>query len=140
MGARVEREAGREPATVIFVADGDTLQVRREGKKEWVRLLRIDTPEKEERGYAEARNALLSLAQGREAFVVFERDGDEERDRHGRLLAYLFCDGRNVNVEMVRRGWSPFWTRYGEGRYAAAFRSAEEEARRGNAGLWAERP
>jgi ankyrin repeat protein len=50
--------------------------------------------------------------------------------RSGRLLAYLFADGKNVNVEMVRRGWSRFDTRWGEGRFAPAFRAAEREAER----------
>jgi endonuclease YncB( thermonuclease family) len=45
-------------------------------------------------------------------------------------LAYLFADGKNVNVERVRRGWSRFDTRWGEGRFAPAFRAAEREAER----------
>jgi hypothetical protein len=47
------------------------------------------------------------------------------------VLAYLFVEGTNVNVEMVRQGWSPFWTKYGRGRYAADFEAAE----RGSPGL-----
>lgn len=128
-------EDGR--AVVLFVADGDTVRVRWRGRREWVRLLRIDTPERDEAGYGASRDALAELVGGREVRLVFEKDGVEERDVYGRLLAYLFLDGVHVNVMMVRMGWSPFWTSYGEGRYAPAFRRAEDEARKGGRGIWA---
>lgn len=123
---------------VVFVADGDTVRVDYRGKREWVRLLRIDTPERDEDGYGEARSALLRMVEGREVTLAFEKPGVEERDVHGRILAYLFRDGKNLNVEMVRAGWSPFWTRYGKGRFAKEFRRAEEEARKAGRGLWGE--
>jgi len=47
------------------------------------------------------------------------------RDRYGRLLAYVLSDDLNTSVEMVRLGYSLFYTEYGEGRYAEAFRVAE---------------
>jgi len=45
-------------------------------------------------------------------------------------IACLFADGKNVDVEMVRLGWSRFDTRWGEGRFVRAFRAAEREAKR----------
>ena len=41
----------------------------------------------------------------------------------------MFVDGLHVNAEMVRLGLTPFWTKYGRGRYAEDFESAEAEAR-----------
>lgn len=58
------------------------------------------------------------------------------RDRFGRLLAYVWKGDVNLNVEMVRLGWSKFFIEYGEGRYAAEFRAAEEEARTKKLGVW----
>jgi micrococcal nuclease len=125
---------------VVFVADGDTVRVVREGAREWVRLLRIDTPERDERGYREARDALAAMVGGQSVNLVFEKPGFPERDAYGRLLAYVFHGGRNVNIEMVRQGWSRFWMRYGEGRFSAGFRRAEKEARREGRGLWKKAP
>jgi endonuclease YncB( thermonuclease family) len=126
-------------AEVFFVADGDTVRARWEGRKEWFRLLRIDTPEKDEEGYRESRRELVLMVEERIVSIVFEVPGVPERDDYGRLLAYLVIDGRNVNVEMVRAGWSPFWTRYGKGRFAEKFRRAEAEAREAGRGLWGRR-
>ena len=36
----------------------------------------------------------------------------------------------------VRLGWSRFWIKYGEGKYADEFRDAEKEAREAKRGLW----
>jgi hypothetical protein len=78
-----------------------------------------------EAGYREAAQALAGLVVGRDTYLQFEQLGVVERGRYGRVLAYLFVDGTNVNVEMVRQGWSQFWTKYGRGRYATVFEAAE---------------
>jgi endonuclease YncB( thermonuclease family) len=127
------------PCGVTRVVDGDTLDVSCSTFSTRVRLLRINTPERERRGYREARNALRGLVRGQNVYLAFERPGAPERGDHGRLLAYVHVGERNVNVEMVRLGWSRFWTRYGEGRFAGQFRQAEREARDKGHGLWARR-
>ena len=111
---------------VVRVVDGDTIRVVYKGREEPVRLLTINTPEKGEPGFEEATEALGRLVvgdheEGRDVLLEFETPGVEARDRYGRLLAYVFV---NVNVEMVRLGHSPFWTRYGRGRYAHEFERA----------------
>ena len=129
-GAAAEAvEAGAEgPCAVTRVVDGDTVDVVCPAFRERVRLLRIDTPERGQPGSSEAADALAALIAGRNVYLVYETPGEPARGGYGRLLAYLVADGRNLNVEMVRRGHSPFWTRYGEGRFAPAFRQAASEA------------
>ena len=123
----VPMEAGIGPCTVTRVIDGDTVDVVCDGTRDRVRLLRIDTPERGEPGYREAGGALGRMVLGREAYLVFERPGVLERGSYGRALAYLYVEGRNINVEMVRQGWSGFWTKYGTGRFAEDFLAAEAE-------------
>jgi len=117
---------------VTRVVDGDTLIVHYTfagmETSETVRLLNIDTPERGEPRYDDATEALRSLVAGETVRLEFEDPDKVERDNFGRLLAYVFADGVNVNIEMVRQGWSEFYTKYGEGRYAEEFRSAEGEA------------
>lgn len=125
-----------DPWRVTWVVDGDTIRATRRGRNETVRLLRIDTPERGQRGHREATRALIGLVKGQDVTLVLERPGLPERDVHGRLLAYVFLDEANVNVEMVRLGWSRFWTAFGAGRLAEAFEKAEAEARQAKRGLW----
>jgi micrococcal nuclease len=119
---------------VTRVVDGDTLHVVREGKDVTVRLLRVNTRERGEWGYKQGQTALRRWVEGKR--VRLEGEG-EVKDRYGRSLAYVFVGNANVNLEMVRSGWSPFYVRYGKGRYAADFAAAEAEARRAKRGLWA---
>jgi endonuclease YncB( thermonuclease family) len=74
--------------------------------------------------------------------VRLERDDARElRDRYDRYLAYVFAekDGKwiNYNVECVRAGMSPYFTKYGYSRrYHDDFVAAENEARAARRGIW----
>lgn len=131
-------EPGAWTCTVTYVVDGDTLHARCDGEREKVkvRLLRIDTPEQDEEGYRAAGAALRRFLGDDAIALEFERPGVPVADDYGRLLAYVRVRGELANVEMVRLGWSPFWTKYGDGRFAEHFRRAEREARDARRGLW----
>jgi len=123
-------------AHVARVIDGDTI-VLADG--DHVRLVQIDTPEV---GTGEC----FSRAAGRElramlpsgAPIVLVADPRLDRvDRYGRLLRYVFRDGRNLNLELVRRGAATVWFYDGDrGRYAAQLLAAATTARKARRGLW----
>ena len=106
------------------------------GKKERIRFLRINTPERNHRGYHQAKKALKKLVDGRKVKIEFETLSKLERGGFGRILAYIWVEEVNVNIEMVKLGWSRFWTKYGKGKYADEFREAERVAREAKRGLW----
>lgn len=89
------RPPGGEPATVLRVADGDTITVELDGRQERVRYIGIDAPEvadarggtPAECGGDAARAANAALVGGRA--VVLERD-TSDRDRFGRLLRHAW--------------------------------------------------
>ncbi len=124
----------RFPCKVLEVIDGDTIVVEWRGRTEHVRLLRVNAPERGQPGFREAKALLELLTRGVLAALEFERP--DERDAYGRLLCYVFAEGSHVNLEVVRAGWSPFWTKYGDGRYALALQLAEMDASANLAGLW----
>lgn len=74
--------------------------------------------------------------------VRIERDHPKElRDRYDRMLVYVLVekDGRwvNYNVECVRAGMSPYFTKYGYSRrYHQDFVEAQAEAQRDQRGIW----
>lgn len=139
-------EASADPAPqpnrwfVLRAIDGDTLVLRLEGaeieRKETIRLLNVNTPEKNEPGFLEAKEALQTLVRGGTVELEFEKPDAEKRDGFGRLLAYVIAYGVNVNVELVRQGWSKHYTKYGKGRLHEEFEAAEAEAKTEKRGLW----
>jgi len=74
--------------------------------------------------------------------VRLERDDPRQiRGRYNRYLSYVFAfkHGKwvNYNVEAVRAGMSPYFTKYGYSRrFDKEFRQAEAEARAAHRGIW----
>ena len=74
--------------------------------------------------------------------VRVERDDPRQiRDRYNRYLAYVFAkkNGQwvNYNLEVVRAGMSPYFSKYGYStRFHAEFIAAEKEARAAQRGIW----
>ena len=74
--------------------------------------------------------------------VRLERDHPKDtRGRFGRFLTYVFVkrgdDWINYNVEAVRAGMSPYFTKYGYSRrFHDEFVQAQEEARAAGRGIW----
>lgn len=121
------------------VRDGDTILLE-SGRR--VRLVQVDAPELGVECYGdEAAAALAGLAPpGTE--LRLERDPRlDDVDRHGRLLRYAHADGRNLNVELVRRGAAaPYLYRGIRGRYADELLAAAAAAHGARRGLWAACP
>lgn len=83
---------------VSKVTDGDTF-VLNGGDK--VRLLAIDTPEKGERYYKEAKELLQQLTDNKIVTLAY---ADKRRDKYGRLLAYVYIDSTFVNKVILENG------------------------------------
>lgn len=122
-------------ARVTKVTDGDTIRLGGLGP---VRLIGIDTPEVYGgvecfgREASEFARRLLPLGTR-----VRYRVGVEERDRYGRLLAYVWLpDGRLFNRVMVEQGYAQPLTIPPNVRFADVFRAAARAARRARLGLW----
>jgi len=125
---------------VIAVPDGDTLMIAGgpHGQcKEWLRLLCIDTPEHGQVGFEGSREAMKALVFGKYCRVEPEKLWKYRRDRYGRTLAYVFEGDLLVNAEMVRQGWSTYFTRFGRGRFAETMGECQVMAESERRGVWA---
>ncbi|MCO5760207.1 MAG: thermonuclease family protein [Chromatiaceae bacterium] len=71
---------------VTGVVDGDTLEILWEGRPEFLRYYGVNTPERERPCYEEARERNRVLT-GDGVRLAFD---ERRRDKHGRLLAYVF--------------------------------------------------
>jgi micrococcal nuclease len=96
----------------VDVLDGDTFRLK---NGEHVRLICINTPERTDEGYFEAKDFLTELIEGKE--VRLEKDVSE-RDKYNRLLRYVYINVTNssgfsreifVNRELVQQGFAVVW-------------------------------
>jgi micrococcal nuclease len=128
-------------AQVVRVVDGDTIRVRIGDRMERVRYIGIDTPESVKPGTpvqcfakrASAANA--ALVAGRQVRLVADV---EQRDRYGRLLAYVYRepDGAFVNARLVRDGFARTLTIPPNVAHAAELARLAAQARGAERGLW----
>jgi micrococcal nuclease len=130
-------------ARLVRVVDGDTLVVAFGTAEERIRLIGIDTPETKKPDTpvecfgTEASAHLHDLLPEGEALRL-ERDV-EERDRYGRLLAYVYRagDGLFVNEALVAHGYAAALTIPPNVAHRDEFTDAARRARLAGAGLWA---
>ena len=127
---------------VIRIVDGDTIVIEYDGKYEKVRMLCVNTPEsvhpdKKQNipmGKVASKYTQKRLT-GKDVNLEFEIE--KLRGNHGRLLAYVFVDGQNFNLDLVRQGLSPYYTKYGKSQnYDFEFRAAEKQARKEELNIW----
>lgn len=119
---------------VLSNHDGDTLTVTINDKKEKVRLLGVDTAEMAQ-GYwgKEAQKFTEKLTKGKE--VKLETD-IQERDKYGRLLAYVYIDGVSLNEELLKEGYAQLLTYSPNVKYVDKFKDLQSNARNSNKGIW----
>jgi len=122
------------------VIDGDTIAVEKNGKKEKVRLIGVDTPETVHPSkpveYFGKEASEFTRKNVESKRVRLEYDW-QSRDKYGRLLAYVYIEenGTFLNAEIIRQGYGFAYTRF-PFKYLKDFRQYEREARGNNRGLW----
>jgi len=122
---------------VLRVVDGDTIVVALGGPRGTkVRLIGIDTPERDECFYRAATERMRALVDGRSVKLV--RDVSET-DRYGRLLRYVHVGTRSINATMVSEGFATAATYPPDVAHALEFVALERKARLAGLGLWAKR-
>lgn len=128
-----------QPAKVVAVIDGDTIDVLLFGQKYRVRYILINTPETEhspggaEPFGLEATAANRALVEGKT--VQLEKDVSET-DRYGRLLRYVYVDGMMVNEELLRQGMAHVATFPPDVKYVDRFLAVQKAAQAAGRGIW----
>ena len=130
---------GGVDVAVKRVVDGDTIEV---AGGERVRLIGMDTPETVDPnrpagcyGKEASRFTSSLLPPG----TIVRMVGDvEQRDRYGRLLAYVYrrSDGLFVNAELLRRGFAQVLTIPPNVAHTDEFAAIARQAREASQGLW----
>jgi micrococcal nuclease len=117
---------------VIGIADGDTIAVRCGSSEVMrVRLSSIDAPEKGQPFGQRSRQSLSDLCFGKDAQLQIR-----DKDRYGRTVARVICDGVDANRAQVERGMAWNYTRYSRDPELV---TVQEQAKAAGRGLWADR-
>lgn len=93
----------------------------------------IRTPYKHEPLHKEAQQRNAELVDGKKIRVRYD---ERERDRKGRLLAYVSVDGQLVNETLVREGLAYVRLTPGTRRFAELLLAAQADARKRRKGIW----
>ena len=92
-----------EITIVERVIDGDTIVVTNDTH---IRLLGINTPERGEVLYEEAKVYLEDRVLNQSIYLEY---GREKYDKYHRVLAYVFLGEENINLELVEKGFANYY-------------------------------
>lgn len=135
-----EQDSAFLTAQVIHVVDGDTIDVVfADGREERVRFILVDTPETRAPGKAvqpfgpEATAFTQKHVENKQ--VQLELDV-QERDRYGRLLAYIWVGDKMLNAMLIEEGLARVAVFPPNTKYVDEFRELQKEAQRKGVGIW----
>lgn len=137
------------------VVDGDTIRIYAPGasKDESVRILALDTEE----SYSGSSKPVTPWGKAAKKFateffadadtVTIEFSGNDPLDlsfsryrgNYGRLLVYVYLNGVDYQETMIRLGYSPYYTKYGNAEFIShhlRYTKAEREAQMATRGVW----
>jgi len=121
-------EYQKEPATLLRIIDGDTIEVD-DGAH--IRLLGMNTPEKKMPFCNEAKNFLQQF----ENKTIFLLRDKEDTDKYQRKLRYVFYEDRLLNKEILENGFANAYM-LEDLKYAEELKIAENTARLNELGIW----
>ena len=131
-GCALSTSANAEICTVFAVSDGDTIKVRcADGEQTSIRLAGIDAPEKNQPFGRRSKQALSDLCYLQQATIT-----PKSKDRYGRSVADVQCQGRDAGAEQVKAGLAWVYVRYARG-YEALY-PLQDAAKTARLGLWAD--
>ena len=92
-----------DTAVVTRVVDGDTIDVTINGQAYTIRYVGVNTPERDEVCYNEAKQANSLFVNGQTVRLVKDTS---ETDQYGRLLRYVYVGNTFVNQALVEQGYA----------------------------------
>ena len=135
------------PYNVEYVIDGDTYMRDIEGKGgTTVRLIGVDTPESVAKGAKasanceegkEASNFMKDLLDGQQVYLEYDVAPE---DRYGRVLAYVYLNGTQIQKTLLEKGYARTMTIAPNVQYADEYSSLQKIAQDNSKGFWETNP
>jgi micrococcal nuclease len=129
-------------ATIVKNVDGDTVNIRLNGKIEKVRMLCIDTPETHHprlgvQPYGQEASDYTKKVLSVGTKVEIKPGIGEGRDKYGRLLAYIYVNGKMFNEMLLEEGLARVAYIYAPNtQYVDEFYAIQKKAQKKGVGIW----
>ncbi|WP_102692859.1 thermonuclease family protein [Rummeliibacillus pycnus] len=136
------KNANRVSVKVLSVMDGDTIKVKYKGEIKKVRYLLVDAPEMYHKKLGEQPFGREAQTRNREILnnakdVALEFDVGDKEDKYGRLLAYVYADGKSVQEQLIREGLVRVGYIYKPNtKYLDTFKKIQEKAKNEKKDIW----
>jgi micrococcal nuclease len=130
-----------EENKVIKVVDGDTIDLFTKDGVKRVRLIGINTPEtldprKDVECFGpESSNKLKEILEGQVVKIEAD-DTQDDQDKFGRLLRYVYLNNENINQKMISEGFAFEYTYKKKYKFQKEFKESYLNAKKNNLGLW----
>lgn len=147
MGEKKQLKTSVSKPEIREVIDGDTFKMNIHGKEETIRLIGIDTPEKE--GYRSNENNPYSIEAKQfteqklresDRITLVHEPQTEQRDRYDRLLSYVFLEKNGkeemLNTTLLSEGYAIPKYLKDEYQYASTFMEAMKDAKEARRNIW----
>jgi len=123
-------------AKVERIVDGDTIVL---SSGSIVRYVGITAPENNEPFEKESTEENRKLVEGKTVNLEYD---NYKADKFGRILAYVFVDGKNVSVELARKGFAQvvIYQHKKPWIYLEQLSKAQDEAKKRKLGIWSSKP
>lgn len=122
------------------IIDGDTLEILKNGEKTKIRILGINTPEKEggfrpAECFGDHASDYAKTFLHNKTVVLLESKTGDKVDKYGRLLRYVFVDGQDFGGHLITLGYAESYKRFPHDR-KNYYNNLETQAQKSKKGMW----
>ena len=131
-------------ASYVKCIDGDTANLKFNGKVHKVRFLAVDAPEikhgkQKAEPYADDAKLFtcIGLKTANKIEIEFDENSNKE-DKYGRSLVWVFVDGELLQGKLVRKGLAKVAYLYGDYKYTNELKKYEASAKKKKLNIWSD--
>jgi len=117
---------------VVYVVDGDTIDVLNNNTKIRVRFYGIDCRERGESGYQEAKDFITAALLNKQVEILVM----SKPDRWGRTIGIVNYKNINVNAYLVKLGLAWVYKKYCNSYYEEKWLILQKQAQEYKLGIW----
>ena len=130
----------KETVQLSSCIDGDTIKVIINNEIYTVRFLAINTPEnskdnKEFYGKEASDYTCKKVTNAKKIELEYDKNSDKT-DKYGRILAWIFVDGKLLEEELIEKGYAKVAYLYADYKYTNILKEKQEIASTKEIGVW----